>query len=219
MDNNILDAIETTLPEKQTARDEIILITDRSGSMGSIAVEAQGGINSFITEQAEAGREANLTLVEFDDKIDRVYDRVNLTEVGEYVLLPRGMTALYDAIGSTINGFDVEEGTKVVVVITTDGAENNSREYSAGTIKALIEEKTEQGWEFMFLAANQDAVETGGQLGIRKGATVTFDASGEGATRAFAAASEYSNNSRMYSAEVAETTLAADIETTDVLKQ
>lgn len=177
--------------------DEIVCIVDRSGSMNSIRDEAQGGLNGFIEDQKKVGK-ANLTIVQFDNEIDCVCDKVNLTEAAEYVLKPRGMTALLDAIGFVIS--DKEKYTskdgKTIVVVLTDGNENCSKEWNQDKIFKLINERKEDGWEFMFLAAGQDAISTATNYGFDADAAVSFAKSGLGATHAHEAMSVYTCNLR-----------------------
>ena len=177
--------------------DEIICIVDRSGSMGGMQVEAQGGINAFIEEQRKVG-DANLTIVEFDNYINVVCDKVNIKEATEYELKPRGMTALLDAIGTVISDKDkyTAEDGKTIVVVMTDGLENSSKEWNADKINELINERKEDGWEFMFLAAGQDAIAVGQSYGFDKDSTVTFAGNAEGAMHATTVASAYTSTLR-----------------------
>lgn len=176
-------------------KDHIICIVDRSGSMSSIREEAQGGLNAFIQEQKEVDNGAYFTLVEFDNEYDQVCDRVDIKEAREYKLVPRGLTALYDAIGRTLNGYPDVDGKKIVVIVT-DGVENASYEYTSSQISKMITEKQDAGWEFIFLAANQNAVLTARSLGISADAALNFTASAAGATQVYAAATEYTRGLR-----------------------
>jgi len=180
-----------------SGRDEIVCIVDRSGSMGSMQVEAQGGINAFIEEQRKVG-EANLTIVEFDNFINVVCDKVDINESVEYKLEPRGMTALLDAIGTVVGDkekYSSKTG-KTIVVVMTDGAENASKEWSKDKISTLINERKEDGWEFLFLAAGQDAISVGQAYGFDKDSTVTFANNSMGAMHATNVASAYTSNLR-----------------------
>lgn len=177
--------------------DEIVCIVDRSGSMGSMQVEAQGGINAFVEEQQKVGK-ANLTIIEFDTYVNTVCDQVNINEAAEYTLKPRGMTALLDAIGLVIadkEKYTSEDG-KTIVVVMTDGGENSSKEWSRDRINDLINERKEDGWEFMFLAAGQNAIEVGQSYGFDKDSTVTFANSGHGVHHATNVASAYTSTLR-----------------------
>lgn len=172
--------------------DEIVCIVDRSGSMRSIKEEAQGGLNGFIEDQKKVGK-ANLTIVQFDNEIDCVCDKANLNEAEEYKLKPRGMTALLDAIGFVIS--DKEKYTskdgKTIVVVLTDGDENCSKEWNKTKINALIEERKEDGWEFLFLAAGQDAINTAVNYGFDADSAISFANTKAGATDAYDAMSVY----------------------------
>ena len=196
---SILDDLFKNTPkqgESISAADEIILIVDVSGSMQSIKTDAQGGINSFIEEQKGIG-EANLTIVEFDSSVDVVCERVNIKESKEYVLTPRGMTALYDAIGFTLaNAERLNPTGKVIVAVVTDGGENDSREYTQDNVFERITELKEKGWEFLFLSADQDAFGTSAGLGFGAGQTVMFAASGDGARGAYDAIATYTSSVR-----------------------
>ena len=157
---------------------DITLVVDRSGSMKDIESDAQGGINAFIEKQAAEPGEALLTLVQFDTEYEFVHQGMPIQQVPSYKLVPRGMTALLDAVGRAIT----ETGQRlaqmkeedrpglVIFVIMTDGLENSSREFSATQVKAMIEEqKTKYSWHFNFLGADQDAFGEGRSLGIDTG--------------------------------------------------
>ena len=157
---------------------ELVFILDRSGSMGGLESDTIGGFNAMLSKQYAEPGEARVTTVLFDDKYELLHDRIDLRAVSpitdkEYFV--RGMTALLDAVGSTIQKIvgaqrqtaeDYRAG-KVMFVITTDGMENASREYSYEKVKSMVEhEKEKYGWEFIFLGANIDAIETAGRFGI-----------------------------------------------------
>ncbi len=157
---------------------ELVFILDRSGSMGGLEADTIGGFNSMIEKQQKEEGEAVVTTVLFDNKIETIHDRADLKTINrmtdkEYFV--RGMTALLDAVGSTIQRIshvhkvigedNIPEHT--VFVITTDGLENASKKYGAESVKKMIEEKQEKDhWEFLFLGANIDAIKTAGHLGI-----------------------------------------------------
>lgn len=157
---------------------EVVFILDRSGSMTGLESDTIGGFNSLIAKQKRESGEAYVTTVLFDDKIERIHDRIRLADVPkmtEREYYTRGCTALLDAVGSTIRHIsqihkyareeDVPEHT--VFVITTDGMENASRRYDSDEVKKMIEhEKEKYGWEFIFLGANIDAAETARRIGI-----------------------------------------------------
>lgn len=181
---------------------EIILLTDRSGSMSSIDKAACAGINSFISDQQNVPGDARVTHVLFDDHyqvpiVSQPIDTwMTLRTVG-----PRGMTALRDALGRTIE----EQGKRirregwadlVVVCVTTDGQENHSRKYSPEDVRRLVSQATEAGWQFVFLAANQNAVVVGQSYGFKAEQSFNFDATAEGTTRGYSTMSSTTTSLR-----------------------
>ena len=183
--------------KQQREETEVIVILDRSGSMQSISDATVSGFNEFLLEQRGAEGKAFVTLVQFDDNYQIDYKNVPVEAVSDLIngetFVPRGMTAMLDAIGKTIN--EVKTDRDVVCVIITDGHENASREYSRDLIFKLIEKKTKKGWKFLFLGANQDAIKAGGELGINAGNAMNYSATVLGATTAF---SSVSRNTRDY---------------------
>ena len=177
---------ETVLNEKT----HIICILDRSGSMTDIMNDSIGGFNEFLKQQKELPDEATLTVALFDDKYELLYDFVDIKEAKEITKkewYPRGTTALYDAICKTIHtdrakidNLGVEAPSKVLVCVVTDGYENSSRENNVNDTKKLIKECEKNDWNFIYLAANQDAFEVGGGFGISYGNTYSYTASGAG---------------------------------------
>lgn len=165
---------------------ELVFILDRSGSMSGLEGDTIGGFNSMIQKQQKAQGEALISTVLFDNVSEVVHDRVDVHSIAlmtdkDYTV--RGCTALLDAIGGAIHHIgnihkyarqeDVPEHT--MFVITTDGMENASRRYSSDKVKAMIErQKSKYGWEFLFLGANIDAVETAGRFGIGADRAVTY---------------------------------------------
>ena len=158
---------------------ELVFILDRSGSMCGLEKDTIGGFNSLITKQKKEDGEAFVTTVLFDDKLETIHDRENIQEVKELTekeYYVRGCTAMLDAIGTTIEHIakihkyirKQDVPNKTLFVITTDGMENASHKYSYATVKQLIEQKKEFGWEFLFLGANIDAVKTASKFGIGK---------------------------------------------------
>ena len=165
---------------------EIVFILDRSGSMSGLESDTVGGFNAMIAKQKKEPGEALISTVLFDDESVVIHDRVpvqNIAPMTERDYYVRGCTALLDAIGGAIHHIgnvhryarreDVPEHT--LFVITTDGMENASRRYSADKVKAMIErQKSKYGWEFLFLGANIDAVETAQHFGIGADRAVSF---------------------------------------------
>jgi uncharacterized protein YegL len=157
---------------------ELVFILDRSGSMSGLESDTIGGYNSMIKKQKTEDGEANVTTVLFDDRVEMLNKRISIQEVEtmtEKEYFVRGCTALLDAIGQTIHYMgnvqkyakDEERAGKVLFVITTDGYENSSKEYSYDKVKKMIKnQKDRYKWEFIFLGANIDAVETAKQVGI-----------------------------------------------------
>jgi len=142
----------------------VIAILDMSGSMQGREVETRGGFNAFVAnaqhDQREAGGTVTLSLTCFDTAFEQVYPPTAVQRVkpiGPKEYTPRGMTALLDAIGMTLSPLRFPAGEKVMVIITTDGMENSSREWTAESVKELIAEKEKLGWEFLFLGVGLDA--------------------------------------------------------------
>ena len=171
---------------------EIIFILDRSGSMSGLEANTIGGFNSMIEKQKKADGEAMISTVLFDNVSEVIHDRVSVLDIQpmtdkDYTV--RGCTALLDAIGGAIHHIgnihkyaraeDVPEHT--LFVITTDGMENASRHYNAERVKQMIErQKARYGWEFLFLGANIDAVETARHFGIGADRAVNYHSDSAG---------------------------------------
>lgn len=177
---------------------DITVVLDKSGSMASIAADTIGGFNTFLKDQKEAAGTAEISLYQFDDIFEANYVGKNIQETEDLTsktFVPRGSTALLDAIGRSI----VETGErlsknpaeKVVFVIITDGGENASREYTRDKIFEIItEQKNIWKWEFVFLGANQDAISVGSSFGINAGNSMTYAANSVGTTMAFCSVSK-----------------------------
>ncbi len=171
---------------------ELVFILDKSGSMGGLESDTIGGYNAMLDKQKQVAGECYVTTVLFDHGYELLHDRIEIRAIGsitdaEYQV--GGSTALLDALGRTVFKIDnVQKHTaenyradKVMFVIITDGYENSSREFSADKIKTLIEKKkADDGWEFVFLGANIDAVETAGHYGIAPDRAQSFHADSEG---------------------------------------
>jgi uncharacterized protein YegL len=154
---------------------DVTLVVDRSGSMARIREDAEGGVNTFIREQAKQPGEALLSLVQFDTEYEFVLRGMPIKQVPPYKLTPRGNTALLDAVGRAINETgerlakmaEADRPGLVVFVITTDGLENSSKEFSKAQVKELIEcQQSKYNWQFIFLGANQDAFAEAGGMGV-----------------------------------------------------
>ncbi len=171
---------------------ELVFILDRSGSMAGLESDTVGGFNAMIEKQKKQDGICYVSTVLFDNESEVLHDRVKLHDVppmteGDYT--PRGCTALIDAIGDAIHHIgnvhkyaraeDVPEHT--MFVITTDGQENASHRYTSEKVKKMIERQKEtRGWEFLFIGANIDAVETAARYGISRDRAVNYNADGEG---------------------------------------
>lgn len=171
---------------------EIVFILDRSGSMGGLENDTIGGYNSMIAKQKTEEGEALISTVLFDNETEVLHDRVPLSKIEpitekEYYV--RGSTALLDAIGGAIHHIgnihkyarkeDVPE--KTLFIITTDGMENSSREYTYEKIKKMVEKQKEKyGWEFIFLGANIDAVSVANRFGVDRSRAVRYECDGAG---------------------------------------
>ena len=181
---------------------ELVFIIDRSGSMAGFESDTIGGFNATIERQRAQEGKVYVSTVLFDDFSEVIHDRVDINSVkpmtrDDYQV--RGCTALLDAIGGAIHHIgnvhkyarpeDVPEHT--IFVITTDGQENSSRNYSSAQIKRKIKRQSEKhGWEFIFLAANIDAVETAENIGIRRERAANYSQTKKGVEKSYFAMSE-----------------------------
>lgn len=167
---------------------ELVFILDRSGSMSGLEADTIGGFNAMIEKQKKQDGECYVSTVLFDGVSEVLHDRMRLEEIPEMTdadYTVRGCTALIDALGGAIHHIanihkyarpeDVPGHT--MFVIMTDGMENASHRYSSDKVKQMIEkEKTKYGWEFLFIGANIDAVETAARYGIRQDRAVNYNA-------------------------------------------
>lgn len=187
-----------------TLKTEIIVVTDRSGSMQTIAEATIAGYNKFIREQKAEEGEARVTFTQFDDIYEVVYQGRDLREVPELTAAtfqPRGGTALLDAIGRTLDEqlkrITAEKWAELVIVqIITDGQENQSRTYTADRIKGMIQTAQNLGVEFIFQAANQDAFATARDYGFLSKGVGNFVASAAGASAAYELTANYAKSLR-----------------------
>ncbi len=167
---------------------EMVFILDRSGSMSGLEKDTIGGFNSLIEKQKKQNGKCYVSTVLFDHETQVIHDRVELADIKpmtEEDYFVRGCTALIDAIGGAIHHIknihkyarreDVPEHTMFVII--TDGYENASHKYSSNQVKKMIEHEKEQyGWEFLFIGANIDAVETAKHFGINEDRAVNYHA-------------------------------------------
>lgn len=187
---------------------ELVFILDRSGSMTGLESDTIGGYNAMLEKQRKEEGEAFVTTILFDDDYEILHNRVNIKRVKpitdrEYYV--RGMTALLDAVGKTINktvkaiikSDEEEQPSNVMFVIITDGMENASREYSYDKIKQMIEhEKKKYSWEFIFLGANIDAIATAAKFGIDEDKASNYHADSLGTMLNFESVSDAVSNFR-----------------------
>ena len=171
---------------------EIVFILDRSGSMAGLEDDTIGGFNAMIEKQKKQPGEACVSTVLFDNVSEVIHDRVDIQKIvpmtnKEYYV--RGCTALLDAVGGAIHHIgnvhkyarEEDRPEKTLFVITTDGMENASRHYDYARVRRMIQRQKEKyGWEFLFIGANIDAVETAARYGISKDRAVNYNADGEG---------------------------------------
>lgn len=187
----------------KTGYTDINIVLDRSGSMDSIKDDTIEGVNTFLADQKALPGEATFTLAQFDHEYETIYEAEKLSSVKPLdgtTFVPRGRTALLDAIGRTINATgkrladlpEHERPEKVIFVIVTDGQENDSKEFRDRTkINEMITHQRESyAWEFVFLGANQDAIAVAGSIGITRSASMTYAANATGVSHAFAAISK-----------------------------
>lgn len=172
---------------------EILVITDRSGSMGGLVNDVIGGYNKFIEEQRAVPGEARVTYTQFDNQYEVVYAGKPLQDVpplDKFTYVPRGTTSLLDAIGRTLN----EQGKRiaaeqwaelVVVCIITDGEENSSREYTTERVKEMTAHAEKNGWKFVYLGANQDAFAVSRSLGMMNAMAMNYVPTSTGTHQAY----------------------------------
>lgn len=183
----------------------IAVIADRSGSMSSIAEDMNGGLKTFLEEQDQLEGILLLDVTIFDTQVEQIVRNGTVSDVVFPVIIPRGGTALNDAIGVTVNSLgeqfskmaeDTRPG-KVIVLVITDGMENSSREYTAPQIKELVtRQQDEWEWDFVFLGANIDSFAVGGGYGMHAGGTLNYESTSAGVASVLRAASEYVTTSR-----------------------
>jgi len=165
---------------------EMLFILDRSGSMSGLETETIGGFNSLIEKQKNVEGNAIVNTVLFDGEMNVIHNRVpleNIKPLTEKEYFARGCTALLDAVAKSVKHVrrvqkgltEDEKPEHTIVVITTDGEENSSREYSLDKVKRLVKRMQEKhNWEFMFLGANIDAISAAGRIGISASRAVRY---------------------------------------------
>lgn len=192
----------------------INVVLDRSGSMQTILEPTISGFNTFIAEQKKVIGECEISLHQFDNEYETIYSCQPIAKVLDLTaatFIPRGMTALHDAIGKTINSVGTRLSTMkeedrpdtVIILIVTDGLENASKEFTSGTIAEMIaHQKDKYSWDFIFLGANQDAVTTGAGFKINANASVSFNASRESVNHLFQSVAHGTSGKRSMKADL-----------------
>ena len=180
--------------EKATSMD-LVLILDKSGSMYGLEKDTIGGFNYMLDKQRESKLPVKVTAVMFNNTVSTIYERTeleNVKNITDKEYTPQGTTALLDAVGNTLSQMkalpDIDaKGNKVLVVITTDGKENASKEWTYDKVKKLISELQEKNFEFVFLGANIDAAQTAQSIGIKKENAVKYKNTSSGVKANFRA--------------------------------
>ena len=199
---------------------DIIIILDKSGSMEDTRHDVIGGFNRFLDDQKKLPGQANVTMVLFDSRGNNKLlhygddiQKVQPLDMKTYV--PSGNTALLEAMSRTlddaevrINAYpDAEKPEKVIVVVITDGEENDSPRdlYPHSKIFEKVQTLQNQGWEFVYLGANQDAIKAGSSMGLTHGSSVTYQATAQGHAMAYNSLSSYVSESRCCTGPIAKT--------------
>jgi Mg-chelatase subunit ChlD len=192
----------------------IVIVLDRSGSMQVVRQATIDGFNEFIHGQRAVAGDCRVRLVQFDHEIETLWDRPlnQVPHMTSETYVPRGNTALYDAMGQAITSEGIrlarmperDRPAHVIVMVLTDGMENASREYNQSQIADMIRHQREQySWQFIFLGANQDAVMTAREFSIPMQAAMTYDAGKMGTRNAFRSTTAFSNAVRQGNMNVA----------------
>ncbi len=171
---------------------DVVFILDKSGSMGGQEENTISSFNEYLEKEKKNKYETNITTVLFSDSYSILHDRVDVKKMKkltnkEYFV--GGCTALYDALGNTINSFDRKETDKVLFIIITDGYENASREFDNKKIRKLI--KNHSDWEFIYIGADIDSYASGGAIGIKKDNIANYKKDARGTSKLFKAVGDF----------------------------
>ena len=187
---------------------ELVVVVDKSGSMGSVRNDAIGGFNVFLDAQKKAPGDARMTIVLFDTTFAFYAANVDVQSVKNFddtSYVPNGGTALYDAVGKTIDEIgkklaamkEEDRPAKVIFAILTDGEENSSHSYSGGKVKDMIAKQRDvYKWDFVFLAAGEGAFKEAEAMGMARGKMMKFANSGENQSKSYDSLTSYVSNSR-----------------------
>lgn len=163
----------------------IAMVLDRSGSMSAIKDDMEGALNTFLTDQKTVPGDCQVSLYQFDDRYEVVYEHHDIEHAPKVIIEPRNATALWDGIGKTIDRLgehfskmaEDDRPEKVIVSIITDGMENASHEYDAQKVRDMIKRQEEvYGWAFTYIGANQDAYAVGGSMGVAASNSLNYGA-------------------------------------------
>jgi len=192
--------------QKEGSYTHMVVVLDRSGSMMGLTKSTIAGFNGFMKEQKNVADKATVSLVKFASGQDWAYDMLPVKEVADLntdtYSASGSSTALCDSIAKSVHRAEnqIKEMTdkpdNVVVVIITDGQENSSTEFNKGHITKLISAHEAEGWDFVFLGANQDAIAEGGSMGVRASNSMTYGASDKGVTDMYCNVSKSLTNYR-----------------------
>lgn len=173
---------------------KIVFVVDRSGSMSTIAKDMIGGFNAFIKKQKENKTDCQVSFYQFDTVYDIVFENTDVQlveDLTDKTFVPRGGTALLDAVGKTINNVGAELSAmpedqrpeKILVIIITDGEENSSTEFTSAQVKSMVEhQQTVYNWEFNYLGSNQETWKVAAAMGIARDCTLSYVSMGSNAT-------------------------------------
>lgn len=198
------------MAKKIQDRAKIWFLLDRSGSMTSVAEDVIGGFNHFLAEQAARTGECRMTVVQFDseDPFEVIADGKkpgDVPELNDSVYQPRGLTPLYDAMGKLIERADKRIARRAkaekpaedqLVVVFTDGLENDSRRYDRPGVFELVKKRQDEDWTFVFLGANQDSYIEGGKIGLDDGNVQNYAANSDNIAMAYESMNRATNDFR-----------------------